>query len=296
MAGTTLGMWVGFIPLGSALFMTGGAVNLAIFGALGDRGAEISWMRWLLAAAPLIAIEGLALVFAIFKAFKLPGEEAKPRAEDKAEAPMSRHEKVTGVVLLTCVVFWATGGIHHIEAAWIALAGAVILFLFNVLDKRDFTEKVDWALWIYVSFITCIGPVFTALGINKALAQALDPAFAALGSSQALFIAAVVLLVFLSRILLANSITPGILIVTILSPAATAVGIHPFLLVLLSVASGSLWIMPYMNPMFMAFKSATRERGFDGRQAGMLNWVFMASTMIGAVLCIPWWRVLGLVS
>jgi DASS family divalent anion:Na+ symporter len=296
MAGTTLAMWVGFIPLGSVLFMTGSAVNLAIFGALGERAGEISWMRWLLAAAPLVAFEGLALVLAILRSFKLPRADATERPREASEPPMSLHEKVTAAVLLACVLLWATGGIHRVEAAWVALAGVVVLFLFDVLDRRDFIERVDWALWIYVSFITCIGPVFSALGINKALAAALAPAFASLGSSKILFVGAVVLLVFASRILLANSITPGILIVTILAPAAGAAGIHPFLLVLLSSAAGCLWIMPYMNPMFMALKSATRGRGFDERQAGRLNWVFMASTLAGAILCVPWWRMLGLIS
>lgn len=301
MTGLTLGAWVGIMPLGSVLFKTGSAVNLAVFASLGSMGSDITWLRWFVAALPLILFEGVILVLCLlhFSDNKSVENTDPPETEsgDKTQnAKMNLREGITATVLGTCVVLWATESFHHIEAAWVALAGVALLFVFDVIDRHDFTSKVDWALWVYVSFIMCIGSVFSELGINKAIGRMLAPGFNAIGANQTIFLLAVVVLVFIARIVLANSITPAILIVTILAPQALAIGIHPFLLVLVSLSAGSLWPMPYMNPMFMALRSATNDSGFDQYHARLLNWVYMGCTVAGTVICIPWWKFLGLIK
>jgi TRAP-type C4-dicarboxylate transport system permease large subunit len=149
---------------------------------------------------------------------------------------------------------------------------------------------------VYVGFITGIGPVMTALGASTWLGEMLSPAFSRLSSSPAIFLLATVCMVFVLRVLLANGITPGVLTVVILSPIATAAGIHPFLLVLVSVAASSLWVLPYMNAMFLALCSATHGKGFTQAQASQLNLVFMGCIVIAVVACIPWWRFMGLIQ
>jgi anion transporter len=297
MAGLTLGCWLGVMPLGSALFMTGSPPNLAVFAALGAAGKDISWARWFVAAAPLIALEGMVLVPYLL-ATSQPGTQERLQCPTTPQplAPVGRSELVTALVLIVCVLLWATSSLHHIEAAWIALAGVAVLAVLGVIDRSDFGTKVDWELWIYLGLIMSIGPVMTALGASKWLGEMLSPAFIRLNSSPAVFLVATVCMVFILRLLLANSITPGVLTVVILSPVASVAGIHPFLLVLVSVAASKLWLLPYMNPVFLALCSSTHGNGFSQAQANRLNLVFMGCIVIGVAVCVPWWRFIGLIQ
>lgn len=297
MAGLTLGCWLGIMPLGSVLFMTGSAPNLAIFTALGAASKDISWARWFVAALPLIALEAAVLVPYLLATSRSGTQERLQRPiAQQPFAPVGRSELVAALVLIACVLLWATGSLHHIEAAWIALAGVAALAVFGVINRTDFATRVDWELWVYVGFITGIGPVMTALGASTWLGEMLSPAFSRVSSSPAVFLLATVCMVFVLRVLLANGITPGVLTVVILSPIATAAGIHPFLLVLVSVAASSLWVLPYMNAMFLALCSSTHGKGFTQAQASQLNLVFMGCIVIGVIACIPWWRFMGLIQ
>lgn len=300
MNGLTLAVWAGCVPLGTLLFMTGGAPNLAIFAALPPAiKSGISWSGWFMAALPLTVLVGVALYLSLIRMYKPESSVVsvdKTEAELKKIGPVSIQEKSTVVVLVIALLLWITGNTTKIDAAWVALAGAAALLALNVIDRMSFRNNVDWALWVYVGIISSIGPVLQYFKVDAWLKVVAGPSLTSFSSNPYLFLGLAVILTFVGRLVFANLITTGVLMVLILGPIAQMAGINPFLIVLIAVGAGALWILPYINPMYLALYSATQEKGFSHEQARKLNWVFMVMILIGTVLSVPYWRLLGLIK
>ena len=300
MNGLTLAVWVGCVPVATLAFMTGGAPNLAIFAALPQAiKNEISWSGWLLAALPLAVLVTVVLYLSLITMYKpeLSRVSAeKVQTELSKMGPMSVQEKRTAVVLALALLLWMTGNIHKIDTAWVALSGAAVLFALNVVDRMSFRNGVDWALWVYVGIISSIGSVMQYFKVDGWVKGVAGPALKNISGNPYLFLGLAVILTFVGRLVFANLITTGVLMVLILGPVAQTAGINPFLIVLIAVGAGALWILPYVNPMYLALYSATQEKGFSHEQARRLNNVFMVVTLVGTLLCVPYWRLLGLIK
>lgn len=300
MNGLTLAVWAGAVPVATLAFMTGGAPNLAIFAAVPAAArAEITWSGWFIAALPMALLTAVLLFIALLRLYRPEKTEVNKENVTRELAkmgPMSRQEIITAVVLLTALVLWITGGYHKIDTAWVAVGGATALLLTNVLDRMAFRNSVDWALWIYVGLISGIGPVMQALKIDAYVKTVAGPALSSIAANPYLFLALAVVLTFIGRLLFANLITTGVLLVVILGPIAQSVGIHPFIVALTGISAGAVWILPYINPMYLALYSATQEKGFTHAQARKLNWVFMAICLVGVLISVPYWQMLGLIK
>jgi len=300
MCGLTLAVWAGCVPVGTLLFMTGGSPNLAVFAALPQAIKNgISWSGWFVAALPLTVLVGVALYLSLITMHKpeSPGVSAeRVQTELRKMGPMSVQEKSTAVVLAIALLFWITGNINKIDAAWVALSGAAVLSALNVVDRMSFRNGVDWTFWVYCGIINCIGPVMQYFKIDGWLVTVTSPALKSISGNPYLFLGLAVILTFVGRLVFANLITTGVLMVLILGPIAQMAGINPFLIVLIVVGAGALWLLPYINPVYLALYSVTQEKGFSHEQARKLNNVFMVVILVGTLLCVPYWRLLGLIK
>ena len=106
---------------------------------------------------PWIRLLGLLSAFALLTALVvLPAELFQPG-------------RVALAVFGTAVILWAT---TKIEAAWIALAGAVVLVLFGAADQRDVTGMLaDDIIWLMLGAFV-IGAAFESSGLAARLTAA----------------------------------------------------------------------------------------------------------------------------
>lgn len=146
------------------------------------------------------------------------------------------------------------------EPAWITLAAVSFLFIAGQLERGDLVSGVDWGLVLYMGFIMSLGPVLNSLGAHEWLQTTVSSALGPVMQNVYLFLACVVLLVYVLRIALANLVTPGILTAVIVGPLAEKAGVHPFI-VLIAVGAGALWTPPHINPMYLAFGTSLGGRG-----------------------------------
>ena len=63
--------------------------------------------------------------------------------------PMTGTEKLTLVILLFTIGLWVTTGITGLNSYSVALIGAVLFFIFRVLEWKDAQTGVDWGLIIF---------------------------------------------------------------------------------------------------------------------------------------------------
>jgi len=89
--------------------------------------------------------------------------------------PMSRDARLLSLVLLILLALWMTDFIHHISPAWVALAGAVFLLLpkINLVNKRQFNEKINYGSLFFVAGILGLGAMVSHSGLGDTLAKGL---------------------------------------------------------------------------------------------------------------------------
>ncbi len=97
----------------------------------------------------------------------------RPMAESRA--PMSRPERLLGLILAVALVFWVTDIVHHISPAWIAMAAAVLCLapLTGLVPPMAFNQQINYGSLFFVAGIMGLGAMVDATGLGKAMADAI---------------------------------------------------------------------------------------------------------------------------
>ncbi|MEN6593142.1 MAG: DASS family sodium-coupled anion symporter [Methanobacterium sp.] len=168
---------------------------------------------------------------------------------DKKEAmgPMSRTEKLTLVILLFTIGLWVTTSFTGLDSYSVALIGAVLLFIFKVIDWKDAQNGVDWGLIVFFGGALSLGVALLNTGAaNWLIADIL----AFLGPNASTILIMVVLMVIavtitqvMSNIALAAILIP--IAVTLATAQNLPVGIYA---VPVAIACSLSYMLPMADP------------------------------------------------
>ncbi|WP_316898794.1 SLC13 family permease [Pseudodesulfovibrio indicus] len=141
------------INVSCSAYMTGSAANLVAASMLAGAGAQIFYMDWFLALAPLaLIVLALGWFLGVKFIFPVRGEENHPtieggldrlRGELEKMGPVTLDEIKAAVIFLLVLAFWATDKLHGLSATAVALTGAGLCLLpsFSGLPKLG---VIDW--------------------------------------------------------------------------------------------------------------------------------------------------------
>ncbi len=148
------------LAVSSALWMTATSANPIAIQVANQYGVNVSFGRWLFAAAVPALVCIIALPWLLSKFFP-PGVGATPEAPAAARkalselGAMSREEWITAVAFVMMVVGWILAEKLHMNVTSIAFAGLGILLATGVLTGDDITKQGDTLstfLWLAVLF------------------------------------------------------------------------------------------------------------------------------------------------
>ena len=127
------------INVSCSAFMTGSAANLVAVSLLVGAGANIFYVDWFIALAPLAFIQlvlgifvGTKIIFPLTKKEQTPSiEGGLTRIEDelKAMGKFSVDELKSSVIFLFVLGMWVTGKFHGVPETTVALIGATVALL-----------------------------------------------------------------------------------------------------------------------------------------------------------------------
>jgi hypothetical protein len=86
------------------------------------------------------------------------------------------------------------------------------------------------------------------------------------------------------------------LVTVALSPFAQAAGLSPFIMALVALKAGNVFLLPQQSPYYLTLYYGTEERAFGHREARPFAWVYAGAVLAGFLLSLPYWRALGLVT
>ena len=298
-AGITLAAYTGYSQL-TAMFLTGATACLLGWSLLPEQARdEFRWVTWLVAALPAGLVVLISLMTFILVRFRPKQAVDITSAQEQAQTqlqilgPLKSKEWLCIVILIFTMVAFVTQpfGIHE---AWIALSALFIFLITGVLDKKTLKQHVDWGYLIFLGIMTGMASVITELHLDQWIVAWIKP-FLGEFVSPGLFLAAVALLVYLTRLLIRKSAVV-ILFVVAVTPLAQAHGIHPGVLLLTILLALEAWFLPYQSAGYQIAYYSTDGQTFSHTQARMLMAARLVATFIAIAVSVPYWRWLGLIQ
>jgi sodium-dependent dicarboxylate transporter 2/3/5 len=155
--------------IGGIATYLGGARNPLAAGILFEEtGTHISFLDWLAASAPVVAIMLLVAFVILQVAFKpepvdLGAAKAVLDQENEALGRISQREIGVSIIFLVTIVSWVT--LHHsIGLANIALASVVIMFVFRLIDWATVEHSVNWGIILMYGGAIALGSALNTTG------------------------------------------------------------------------------------------------------------------------------------
>ena len=296
-AGLAMAAVLGFGQM-SPFFLTGAAENLLAWTLLPEAAhADITWMRWFVAALPLALVTFVCGL--TFTLLLLP-PEIQPTVSRgliatqlEALGSPSRAEWINGMVLVSAIIGWITARYHGLDVAWVAMIGLAILLATNLLDRTAFRAGIYWDFLFYLGAVLGLSSVVRHLGIDQWLIAELAPVLEPMAANPARFLVVLGLMIFAARFILPSLPLVSVLIITVI-PIAAKANIHPLVLTLVICMTTAVWFLPYQSTYYLALYFGTKEKAFSHSQVRIIAWCYAATYLAAIIIAVPWWRMLGL--
>lgn len=161
--------------------------------------------------------------------------------------PMTKMEKTSLIILLFTIGLWVTTTWTGLNSYSIALIGAVLFFIFRVIDWKDAQRGVDWGLIVFFGGALSLGAALLQTGAASWL---VNDIVAMMGSNPStvlimvvLMIIAVVITQVMSNIALSAILVP--LSVTLAQAQGLSVGTYA---VPVAIACSLSFMLPMADP------------------------------------------------
>ncbi|AIS32839.1 DASS family transporter [Methanobacterium formicicum] len=213
---------------------------------------HIPFANWMVLGFPLAIIMMLIIWKLLSRIFKpevsgIVGGNKTISNKLESLGPMKRVEKISLGILLFTIALWVTASWTGLNSYSVALIGAVLFFVFKVLDWRDAQNGVDWGLIVFFGGALSLGAALLNTGAAEWL---ITDIVSVLGSNPSTILIMVVLMIIavcitqvMSNIALAAILVP--LSVTLAQTQGLPVGQYA---VPVAIACSLSFMLPMADP------------------------------------------------
>ncbi len=283
----------------SSVFLTGLATNFFVLGLFPPEArVRFSWLAWLAAAAPagLIMLVGTASVLLLFFRPEIPPRVTVELLDRQRRVlgPVTRVELGTLLALGVLIAGLIIEPLIHLPVEWLAIGALVLAFAGGGLDRERFRTSIDWGLLILFGIFFGTGEVLRRYGLDRWIASSLtilsqgatDPGLMVL--FMALFVVVVRLAV--------PRIPAQLLLSLAFVPAASALGISPWVAGFVVLNVSWCWIAPAQGLEYVITRELTKREAFTDRQGLEIGVGLTVVRLLAIAASIPYWRAIGLLS
>lgn len=277
-------------------FLSGATLNM-VAASLLPAEARLGWGAWALAAAPVTLIVSAGSLAILFARFRPSGDQPVPqdavRARLAALGPASRTQWMSGLVTLLVIAGFIVGPSLGVDCPWLVASGAVVLLASGALTRETFRSAVDWPLLVFLGVILSVPQMMHHAGVDTELARRIPALMSVAQGSPALGVIVVFAVTVAARFVLSEWVGVPLLVVTLI-PSAGALGVHPWIVVLVILVASNLWLFPYQFLSYATFLGGAEDRLFAPKQARGFCLAYMGLALGALLAAIPLWYLLGL--
>jgi len=291
--------YTGFVLMGH-MFLSGSFSHYVLIATMPKEYQNVSWLDWMLYALPWGVCTFLLMTLTIIFFFKPKTPVRLPKgfgAEQLAKiGPTSRDEKIVLMVLCGALALWMTESLHGINSGVVAVLAMCSLLGLGTMTRDDFKNGIEWPAVMFVGSIFNMATVISNLKIDKYLAGVLKPMLASVLSDPALFVVCLAVGIFAIRFIVTSMTSGAVIYCLILAPILPQFGIHPWIVIFISFTAAGLWMLGYMNTIYLCGVFSTKGEMTRHSDMMKLNFAYMAILIIGCLVSIPYWRMIGLIK
>ena len=285
--------WIGFGALVPA-FVSGSVFGYTLLGALPE-DAGITWGSWCIAMLPwlFIMLAGCFVAIMLLYNPKGKGSISKEYAKEqyKKLGKLQGKELQSAIILACSVVLWIFESQLGIPAAVTAMLAAFFCFVLGILDRKEIATAPNWNLIIFLGGVLSLGSIFSKVGIDMWLQALLSPVFEKMNNPY-LMVVIIAATVVLIRFVLVSQSATIIIMLAILSPVASTIGLSPFTIGLIVYTAETCWFVPYQNAVF-ATAFACNNGTLEHKGTIKLCVAFQIISVIACLVSLPYWNFMG---
>ncbi len=292
--------YISFCVLG-LIFLSGTAYALLTIGMMTpEDAATVTWIKWLLYSLPwgiVVTVLCFAFIKMVYKPENLDSVNDPDFINKKIEAlgPATRIEKISGIILLVCIIGWVLSSWLKVSSEAIALTGLTCMFLFGVFEKKDLRARMPWEMIAFIASILGYATLLSTTGWSKWLGVALGGALGGVISNVYVYVIVLSIAVYIARFVVISQTATFSLFFVLMGPIAATYGIHPFITGFVTSAACMVWNSKYQNSTWLtAYASAGGEDVLSYKAQFKMSVAYSVIAIIAALISIPFWRMMGL--
>jgi di/tricarboxylate transporter len=282
------------------VFLTGASHCLFGWSLLPDSArSSFGWFTWTLAALPAGLLTYVCLLVAVHFFSPIDRQDRNRISSRNSNDERAGLGKPTAAewfslaVLISALVLWVTTYFHGINEAWVALAALLLFLMTGILDKTRI-KNIDWGFVLFFGVMNSFAEISTRLKLDQWVMGIINPLLPSFSGNPILFLTAIILLVYLTRVFLRREATLTLLMLSLI-PWAQNMGIHPGVLLMTILVACEGWFLIYQDNSYLLTYQSVEEKAFSHAQARKLMVVKFVSCFLVITVSVPYWKLLGFI-
>lgn len=283
----------------ACIFLTG-ASNNVLANTLTEQafGQSLGWGSWFMVSI----IPGLLLTivtpYLLYKIIKpeltqTPETLALAKKELSSMGAMTSKEKILCVIFVCCLLLWATGSIHHIDSAIVALLGLSAMLITHCIDWNDVTKQNGaWDVLVWMGVLVNMAAYLSKFGFMKWFAATMVAACAGM-SWMTMLIVLCIVYTFAHYLLASNSAHIAAMFIAFMTIlVAAGAPIIPTAIILAILCNSASFLTHYgcgVTPIF--FGAGYMEQGEWWKIGFVLTVMHLVVWMC---IGLPWMMLIGM--
>ena len=254
-------------------------------------GISLSWLEWAkYMTLPTLLTIGLTIVsfILVFKK-QLQNVDFNSSDEEFQMGRINREEKSAIIIMALVILLWMTEPFHSINSALVALVGTLAMFLFKILDTKDF-KSLNLDLLIFLTAAFAIGSVMNQSGVANIIYSKIIFLFPETYSMTYLLV--LILTVMGLHMLLGSSITTLSVVIPILIELTRGIMDPIALSLLVYIAINMHFLLPFHHIVIMVGSGNNYYSNKTVLKYGLVLTLLVFVVIFG--FYIPWWKFLNL--
>lgn len=163
----------------ACIFLTGASNNALVVTLSKEMfNVEIGWMSWFMACIVPGIILSLVTPWLLYRIInpelkETPETKIMAKKELAQMGPMSGAEKILCVIFTGALLLWATGNVHGIDSAFVALLGLSAMLVTKVIEWEDVLhQKGAWDVLVWMGVLVNMAAFLSKFGLMSWFANA----------------------------------------------------------------------------------------------------------------------------
>jgi hypothetical protein len=204
-------------------------------------------------------------------------------------------EIITGVILVTTLVLFATEKVHGLSTAAVALFAFACLMISGIINFPEISTGVNWDVINFFGVAVSLVAIFKAAGLTQWAKPLIEPSILAYASSPLVFLLVITIGFWVIRFVdIPWGFSTIALTAALFIPLFQNFGLHPALVSMAVIAGGNSFFLPYQQPFIMIGDAVIKSRGWSPSQVSLGGAIYGVSVIVAIVVSSFYWKAMGL--